>query len=101
MYYLSQSRLEGYDLSDFVYNYFHNSEAEISGYLENMVLSCVDVKRRIKKKEISFSKGYKEVSQMMGDILGSTLQKRLDYEEKEFFKELLGFIPDSAIEGNL
>ncbi|MFM6603414.1 MAG: hypothetical protein ACKPH3_04925 [Dolichospermum sp.] len=100
MYYLSQSTIEGYDLVDFVYNYFH-TEAEISGYLENMVLSCVDVKRRIKKKEISFSKGYKEVSQMMGDILGSTLQKRLDCEEKEFFKELLGFIPDSAIEGNL
>ncbi|MFM6224361.1 MAG: hypothetical protein ACKPDM_29075 [Dolichospermum sp.] len=100
MYYLSQSTIEGYDLVDFVYNYFH-TEAEISGYLENMVLSCVDVKRRIEKKEISFSKGYKEVSQMMGDILGSTLQKRLDYEEKEFFKELLGFIPDSAIEGNL
>jgi predicted secreted protein len=97
MYYLSQSTLEGYDLSDFVYSYFHNSEAEISGIPEKMVLFCVDIKRKIKNKDISFSKGYREVCQMMGDILGGVLETKLDDEEKEFFKALLDFIPDSAI----
>ncbi|MFM5891444.1 MAG: hypothetical protein ACKOQS_24655 [Dolichospermum sp.] len=126
-YYLSHCSLESYDLVDIVYNYFHNPEAEIKGYVEVMVWFCVDVKRKINNKDISknisFAEGYNEVCLSMDYLLaealrlgnnlhkqiyllpqpihilnGEILENKLDDEEIEFFKELLLDIPDSALD---
>ncbi|WP_375449049.1 hypothetical protein [uncultured Nostoc sp.] len=101
MYYLSKTKIEGYDLADFVYNYFHNPQAEMSGYLEEVVLFCVDVRSKIHSKEISFSQGYKQVCEMMGSVMGGVLETRLDREEKEFFEGLLNDIPEKATKSHL
>jgi hypothetical protein len=47
MYYLSTVRLEDFDLVDYVYNYYHNKDAEIPDRIIEMVIFCAEVKRKM------------------------------------------------------
>jgi 3-hydroxy-3-methylglutaryl CoA synthase len=94
MYRLSEAMLEGYDLGDYVYNYYHNPEAKMPKIILDMVLFCAEIKRKINNKDISFTKGYKQVCDMFGNFLGVVLDNELNPDEKDFFNELLSYIPD-------